>query len=68
MYQIDSTKIENNDIGLASFFVTPPQDKIKEADTIEVWGTSFTDAGEDRCEYRLTKNDEVIWKQEVKGY
>jgi len=40
---------------------------IAKADRLEVWATSFNDAGE-YCEFRLMKGNEVLAKSTIRGY
>jgi len=40
---------------------------LSQADRLEVWATSMTDAGE-YCEFRLMKGDEIVAKRTVGGY
>ena len=41
---------------------------VAQADTMEIWGSSFTDSGEDFVEYRLLKNGHVMQMQRFPGY
>ena len=69
MHIVDT--VQKNDIltnPLITMFATPPADKIKECDRLEVWGTDFTEGNSDFCEYRLMKGDEVIWNKRIAGY
>lgn len=43
------------------------EEQIKQADRVEVWATSFNDAGE-YCEFRLMKGDKVLAKSQIRGY
>ena len=45
-----------------------PAEVAKEADRLEVWGSSFQDDGADFCEFRFFKNDQLIHKVKVDGY
>jgi hypothetical protein len=43
-------------------------DDVEKADKLEVWGSSFTDAGEDYCVYKLFKDNKEIKSKRVAGY
>lgn len=46
-----------------------PQSSIEASDKVEVWGTTFDDAGSDYCEWRFFKGDkEVAPRHRINGY
>jgi len=42
--------------------------EVSEATRMEVWGSSFKDDGDDYCEFRLFKDNELIATRRVEGY
>lgn len=38
------------------------------ADRLEVWGSLFSDPGDDWCEFRLFRGSEEIARRRVRGY
>jgi len=50
------------------FGPTFSQEQVDQADRLEVWGSSFTDAGEDFCEYRLFEKGQQIATKRVAGF
>jgi hypothetical protein len=44
------------------------EDLAKQVDRLELWGTSFTDAGEDYCEWRLYSGDKLLVTKRAPGY
>jgi hypothetical protein len=43
-------------------------EEVDKSDKLEVWGTSFDDEGDDYCEFRLLKENEIISTKRVDGY
>lgn len=43
-------------------------EQINQADKLEVWGSSFNDPGDDFCEFRLMKNNKIIFSKRVDGF
>lgn len=39
-----------------------------QADTLEMWGTSFSDPGDDFVEYRLLKEGQIVHTKRFAGY
>ena len=40
----------------------------EQADAAEIWGSSFTDEGDDFCEVRVMQNGTVMGRVKIKGY
>lgn len=54
---------------LIKFSYNPPQEKIDEAARFEIWGTSFSDQGDDYTElYLFDENDNKIYTERCNGY
>ena len=45
-----------------------PDTMIDMADRLEIWCSSFNDAGEDFCEYRLMLGDNILDQRKVAGF
>jgi len=43
-------------------------EQAEQADKMEIWGSGFNDIGDDFCDYKLFKNNEVIENKRVTGY
>ena len=71
MYRVDITTGEEL---LPAATATPPfgpgfsTDIVAQADTLEMWGSSFTDPGDDFVEYRLLKKGQVVQTKRFAGY
>lgn len=44
------------------------QEKINQADSLEIWHTSFSDGGDDYSEFRLMKGKTIIEIKRIGGY
>jgi hypothetical protein len=70
MYRIsneaDITKMMNDNKMFLRDSVPP--EIVAQADQLEVWATSFKDAGPDYCEFRFMKKNEIIFKVRVDGF
>jgi len=42
--------------------------QVEQAETLELWGSSFTDTGSDFCEFRLLRKGGIIARKRVAGY
>jgi len=38
------------------------------ADRMEVWASSFSDAGDDYCEFRIMNGTEILKRKKVNGF
>lgn len=44
------------------------KDELDKSDSLEVWGTSFNDIGQDYCEFKLIKDGVAIRVKRQEGY
>ena len=71
MYRVD---IATGDEFLPAATAAPPfgpgfsTDIVAQADTLEMWGSSLTDPGDDFVEYRLLKEGQVVQAKRFAGY
>jgi hypothetical protein len=77
MHLISTFKKQNDgcNVSIGEIVQCPPfgfpkftLDEVKEAERLEVWGSSFNDPGDDFCEFRVIKNNETILTKRVDGY
>lgn len=72
MYLVERAEKQNMSDGSAfrqvAGFCQIPLTLIEQSDTVEIWGTSFKDTGEDFCEYRFFKDGKQFDSRKVGGY
>lgn len=51
-------------------FLVPtfPQSEVNKSDRLEIWASSFTDAGSDRTEFRLMNGTKIVSTKTMMGY
>ena len=68
MYLVDTIPVSHGQPEKPYFGVQFGPDELKDADRIEVWGSSFEDAGGDFCRYQIMRENEVLYQIEDSGY
>jgi len=66
--QNDDPKMKQTATQSAPFGPGFDQETVEQADSMQVWGSSFDDPGADFVEFQLFNGDKMIAKKRVGGY